>query len=278
MSSSTREAVALPGTPAQRPPRSQPQPPLDHQGHPPRSQRQPRQALLLEAMAEECVEDTLINTKYRLCQAYLMTVATQLPGDFSMLEAQGHYMQHLTQPNPLDDSAVCREELVLAMNAKNIVIDERMQMTLAKTEEYLDSNFYQREALKFTCEYLNIDFKGQEDTIYRIAGMLLSATLTFWQVLDIAAMVDFYRQRKDWSRGCVLEDVVGLGKTWQIAGFLLTVSKGPILPRGSSLQKPSGYCNCPVASACQRLRVTVPASKLIAIWLTRSSIIVSGPA
>ena len=52
--------------------------------------------------------------------------------------------------------------------------------------------------------------------------MCISAQFQFWQVVAVKAILDFMKD--DHIRGCILADVVGLGKTWVVVGYMLWVS------------------------------------------------------
>jgi hypothetical protein len=53
-------------------------------------------------------------------------------------------------------------------------------------------------------------------------GMLPGQQLQAWQVIGIKFIFDCITKG---LRGCVIADIVGLGKTWEVAGYLLAVSK-----------------------------------------------------
>lgn len=53
-------------------------------------------------------------------------------------------------------------------------------------------------------------------------GMLPGQQLQAWQVIGIKFIFDCIMKG---LRGCVIADIVGLGKTWEVAGYLLAVSK-----------------------------------------------------
>lgn len=88
-------------------------------------------------------------------------------------------------------------------------------------EQYLSALEYQRDNIQESCVALGIKYSGP-DTINRIKGMPLSQKLMIWQVVGINALLEFYRDSS--IRGFILGDQVGLGKTWMLIGFLMTVS------------------------------------------------------
>lgn len=98
---------------------------------------------------------------------------------------------------------------------------EEYENQFNEQQRWLDSIDYQRQDLEAACRVMQIEWKG-DDTIYRMPGMALSAQFTYWQVVGIKAVLDFMGDKN--SRGCILSDVVGLGKTFILVGFMLWVS------------------------------------------------------
>lgn len=82
----------------------------------------------------------------------------------------------------------------------------------------LDNREYQRENHAEACRLLKISESGA----LRMRSMNRTATFKQWQPVAIAAMHEILQ--KDYIRGVVLGDTVGLGKTWEAVGFLLHVS------------------------------------------------------
>ncbi|KAG8528913.1 uncharacterized protein KY384_006602 [Bacidia gigantensis] len=89
---------------------------------------------------------------------------------------------------------------------------------------WFDALEYQREDLAASCQMLGIPFSNKE-SLLRMPGMPISEKLEFWQPPAIKAIFDF--QSNPVAGGCVIADVVGAGKTWEIIGYLLAVSGSP---------------------------------------------------
>jgi hypothetical protein len=57
--------------------------------------------------------------------------------------------------------------------------------------------------------------------------MPLNVAFKFWQVVAMAKMTEFYSAG---LRGVLLCDTMGLGKTWEVVGFILAVSSREAFP------------------------------------------------
>ena len=108
-----------------------------------------------------------------------------------------------------------------ALKAEKIDFQEFTQYSADKfdrQQKFFDNVKYQREDHLESCSLLKIDNPDRP----RIPGMLRSSILQFWQPSIIAELLRWYLRKL--LRGCALCDVVGLGKTWEVVGFLLAVS------------------------------------------------------
>ena len=83
---------------------------------------------------------------------------------------------------------------------------------------WMNSLNLQRKDHDEACTMLNI----VNPSVPRIPGMPISTQLTFWQPVAIKAICDF--AQSPYLRGGIIADVVGLGKTWMVIGYLLHVS------------------------------------------------------
>ncbi len=81
-------------------------------------------------------------------------------------------------------------------------------------QAYFDSGIYQRESLEDSCRTLFIPWNG-EDTIFRMPGMSLSQSLSFWHPPAVAAIIHAFLH--PYLRACFLAEHVGLRKTWAVA-------------------------------------------------------------
>lgn len=100
-------------------------------------------------------------------------------------------------------------------------------------QKWFDNVLYQREDHDAACELLHIP-NHNPDTL-RMPGMAQSKTLKYWQPVATKAIIDIQRSG---TRGCVLGDMVGIGKTWIVMCWLLHVSIYSSLPM-STPPKPS---------------------------------------
>ncbi|KAM5448074.1 hypothetical protein MaudCBS49596_005660, partial [Microsporum audouinii] len=82
-------------------------------------------------------------------------------------------------------------------------------------QQWLDNLNYQRENVKEACRFLNIPVM----TIPRMWGMRSGFTFKFWQPVAIWALWRFRMDKH--LNGAILADLVGLGKTWVVIGYLL---------------------------------------------------------
>ncbi len=86
-------------------------------------------------------------------------------------------------------------------------------------EIWLDNVDFQRQGHAAACAALGI----ADPQNPRFRCMPRSVTFQFWQVLAIKAMVDF--EQDELLRGCILADEVGTGKTWEVLGLIIYVSR-----------------------------------------------------
>ena len=104
---------------------------------------------------------------------------------------------------------------------------EYQEWTAETAEDYdesqrrLDNPSYQRQDLEQSCRELEIPW-DESDTVFRMPGMSLSQQMQFWQPRAVHAIAQF-----EWNpllRGCILADVMGIGKTWIKVCYILYVS------------------------------------------------------
>jgi len=102
-----------------------------------------------------------------------------------------------------------------------VPFDDEAMTKFDSQQKWFDNTLYQRQDIPEACVMLEIPWNG-EKTVYRMSGMTLSKALQYWQPPAIKALIDFLQKRL--MKGCILADVVGLGKTWVVICFLLHVS------------------------------------------------------
>lgn len=89
---------------------------------------------------------------------------------------------------------------------------------LAALGKLMNNAKYQRDNIKESMQNLRIKDRRKP----RLFRQSLSTPLRWWQLVGINAIVDARKQGK--MRGMMLADIVGLGKTFQLAGYMLHVS------------------------------------------------------
>jgi hypothetical protein len=100
-----------------------------------------------------------------------------------------------------------------------IIPTEASIKSFQKQQSWFDNVLYQRENHAEACKHLDIP----NPDIPRMKGMRPSVVLKFWQAVAIYALLLF--EAKHHLRGAIIGDVVGLGKTWVVIGYLLAVCK-----------------------------------------------------
>ena len=116
-------------------------------------------------------------------------------------------------------------EVMLNFQQDTIAMDpftDQSAVEFDRQQQFFDNVAFQREDTEDACKLLKIPWHGENDTIFRMPGMSLATQLTFWQPVAIKFIID--ATLNDNLRGCVLADVMGLGKTWVTIGLLLWVS------------------------------------------------------
>ena len=84
-------------------------------------------------------------------------------------------------------------------------------------QKWFDNILYQREDHKQACRNLRI----ASSKVPRVPGMHRSTRLQGWQPVAVNAIDQLRKQGK--ARGCIIADVVGVGKTWVVIAYLLRV-------------------------------------------------------
>lgn len=110
-------------------------------------------------------------------------------------------------------------------NAATIAPSAESVSRYNEQQEYFDNLNYQRENHEEACRNLGI----QNPQRPRLPEMRISIHLKFWQPVAANALLEF--EDNVHLKGCILADVVGLGKTWITITYLLAVSSSAELPR-----------------------------------------------
>lgn len=111
------------------------------------------------------------------------------------------------EADDVDTDIVCMGEAT----PTELVNAERLSRLLSNSK-------YQRDNLKQSLNALRI----QDRRFPRLPGQSLGCPLRWWQIVGANAIATARRQRK--MRGMILADIVGLGKTFQVAAYMLHVS------------------------------------------------------
>lgn len=131
-----------------------------------------------------------------------------------------------SDPANYEDSELANAESIhwnINMNEGGNLIDlgpmtEEAKVRYDVQQRALDSLLGQRQDHLEACRS-----PGSHNTrILRIPGMTIAKSLSFWQRVAINALRQL--AECDVLRGGILADVIGLGKTWVVIGYMLSVS------------------------------------------------------
>lgn len=115
-----------------------------------------------------------------------------------------------------------QKELEAGLKGNTIVPSENSIELYNEQQQYFDNLKYQREDHENACAKLGIP----NPDLPRLPEMRPSIVLKFWQPVAANAIMEF--EKFDHLRGCILADVVGLGKTWITITYILAVSSNPL--------------------------------------------------
>ena len=176
----------------------------------------------VQSMVAECpIDFTGIDLDYRFWRAFVIYTVTNVGDNIDVVrkkintielnrwaDVESHiWMRDLAQD--VDSSAITYQPF-----------DQEAERDFDTAQSYFDNIAYQREDLEESCNLLGIPWNA-EDTIFRMAGMAISASFHFWQPVAVKGMWDIYKAGL--VRACILGDGTGIGKTWEVIGFLLMV-------------------------------------------------------
>ena len=176
-----------------------------------------------QRMAAECTSTTFdINYRFWVCWLLNQVLAKDVDWDKMKKEIEWatENLNHLADA----ETQQWFKDQIVFFNKDYIVytkFDERSEAEFDAQQQYLDSESFQRDDVEDSCFLLGIPWY-EEETIYRIQGMALSQQMRHWQVPAVKALYDFSQNPN--IKGCILADVMGLGKTWVVVVYLLWVS------------------------------------------------------
>ena len=159
----------------------------------------------------------------RFWQAWIIDKIMNLSGDVKALRKDIDWAKNIALLTA-EEQVAWYAQTVNDLTSETILYEpwsEEAAEDFQDQQRYFDNTDYQREDLRESCELLGIPWAGKQ-TVYRMDGMSLSQTLKFWQPPAIKALIEW--GFADWTRGCILADDVGLGKTWTVICYLLYVS------------------------------------------------------
>ena len=160
----------------------------------------------------------------RFWKAWVISEVVGNQDDLSKVRSRVKYASNLNE-QAVEDQALFHQEMTRDLEEDLILIPEftePMRTLHEQQQTWLDNPSFQREDLEDACKVLSIPWEG-EQTIFRTPHMSLSTQLEFWQPVAVKAIIDFTTQEPALG-GCILADMMGLGKTWVIICFLLWVS------------------------------------------------------
>ena len=143
--------------------------------------------------------------------------------DLSNLRSRHDYASNLNDL-ALEEQSQFHQEITRDLDEDLIVLPEftePVRMLHDQQQTWMDNVLFQREDLEAACELLSIPWNG-ENTIFRTNQMSLSTKMEFWQPVAVKAIADFVDQEPALG-GCVLADMMGIGKTWVVICFLMLV-------------------------------------------------------
>ena len=160
----------------------------------------------------------------RFWKAWVISEVVGNQDDLSKVRSRVEYASNLNE-QAVEDQALFHQEMTQDLEEDLILIPEftdPMRDLHERQQTWLDNLLFQREDLEDACKLLSIPWEG-EQTIFRTPHMSLSTQLEFWQPVAVKVIIDFTTQEPALG-GCILADMMGLGKTWVIICFLLWVS------------------------------------------------------
>lgn len=177
-----------------------------------------------QRMALECNTDRF-DIDYRFWVCWLINTALRDDAQWSQTKKDIEWVTQDLHHVADAESQAWFKTVATGMDQDYVTLqpfDEDLVAEFDRQQQFVDSESYQREDLGASCELLQIKWRGLENTVYRIAGMALSQTMCFWQPVAVKALHDFSMDPT--IQGCILADVMGLGKTWVVVVYLIWVS------------------------------------------------------
>ena len=156
-----------------------------------------------EKMAMEC-DATTMDVEYRFWQAALIdTVIRHSPTPGTFWEAIDK-AKRLDDITDRDDCIGWYREVVKSVEEDTTAYEpftDQTAIEFDQQQQYFDNLVYQRQDTEEACKLPDIPWQGEDDTFFRMPGMLYSAQLTFWKpvainFLGIAVGSDHFRDNR----------------------------------------------------------------------------------
>ncbi|PYH34632.1 uncharacterized protein BO87DRAFT_435891 [Aspergillus neoniger CBS 115656] len=132
-------------------------------------------------------------------------------------------------PFKYDTSQDFEAPLEVCMQEDQVEVTQEDIAQLREQQSWLNNEQFQRDNHEEACEKLDIS----DPKTPHLKGMVGSAILKFWQVVAVWWLIEIMASRL--TKGAILADAVGLGKTYEAIAFIIALTLRKRTPYLSSL-------------------------------------------